>query len=186
MNYRFRLLIRLRPVLRFVKFRILHVDDTPQQLARGVASGFFVAYLPLLGLHLPLAFILAQVLRANKAIAVVAVWINNPLTFLFIYYPSYRVGRFILPFLHQKPQVELDQIQEMVTQTFSLSHMVINLFTVDYWKQVAAVFTNIGLETCIGGTILGIIAASAGYWIAFYFIIGYRTRQTDRKRNRFS
>ncbi|MDH4203625.1 MAG: DUF2062 domain-containing protein [Phycisphaerae bacterium] len=182
MNYRFRLLIRLRPVLRFIKFRILHVDDTPQQLARGVAAGFFVAYLPLLGLHLPFAFILAQLIRANKALAVAAVWISNPLTFVLIYYPSYRLGRMILPFFHQKPRVELNQIQEMLNQTFSLSYMIVNLFTLEYWKQVASVFTKIGLETCIGGIILGAVVAKIGYWVAYYFIIGYRTRKADRKQ----
>jgi len=182
MNLRFRLLIRMRPVLRFVKFRLLHVDDSAQRMARGVAAGCFVAYLPVLGLHIPLAFILAQLIRANKALSVVAVWISNPLTFVLIYYPSYRLGRMVLAFFHQKPQVELDQIEAMLNQTFSLSYMIVNLFTMEYWKQVAEVFTKIGLETCIGGVILGTLVALASYWTAFYFIIGYRTRKADRKR----
>ena len=186
MKLRFRLLIRLRPVLRFVKFRLLHVDDSPQQMARGVAAGLFVAYLPLLGLHIPLAFILAQLIRANKALAVVAVWISNPLTFVLIYFPSYRLGRMIVAFFHQKPQLELNHIQEMLNQTFSPSYMIVNLFTLDYWKQAAAVFTKIGLEMCIGGIVLGLVAAGIGYWFAFYFIIGYRTRKADRKRGRCS
>ena len=184
MNFRFRLLIRMRPVLRFVKFRLLHVDDSAQRMARGIAAGCFVAYLPLLGLHIPLAFILAQLIRANKALAVVAVWISNPLTFVLIYYPSYRLGRLILPFFHQKPQVELDQLEAMLSQTFSPSYMIVNLFTADYWKQAAAVFTNIGLEMCIGGVILGTLVALASYWIAFYFIIGYRTRKAERKQRK--
>ena len=186
MKLRFRILIRLRPVLRFVKFRLLHVDDSPQRLARGIAAGLFVAYLPLLGLHMPLAFLLAQLIRANKALAVVAVWISNPLTFVLFYYPSYRLGRLVLPFLHQKPQVEMDQIQDMLNQTFSPSYMIVNLFTLDYWRQAAAVFANIGLEMGIGGIILGLGAAGFGYWFAFYFIIGYRTRKAERKRFKVS
>ncbi|MHC5160370.1 MAG: DUF2062 domain-containing protein, partial [Planctomycetota bacterium] len=181
MNYRFRLLIRLRPVLRFVKFRILHVDDSPQRMARGIAAGFFVAYIPILGLHMLLALLLAQLLRANKALALIAVWICNPLTFVLIYYPCYRLGNFLLPFFHDRPQVELDQIQELIDQTFSLNYVVLNVFTTDYWKQVAAVFTKIGLETFIGGIILGAIAAKISYWIAYYFIIGYRTRKQTRR-----
>ncbi|MHC5086339.1 MAG: DUF2062 domain-containing protein [Planctomycetota bacterium] len=181
MNYRFRLLIRLRPVLRFVKFRILHVDDSPQRMARGIAAGFFVAYIPILGLHMVLALLLAQLLRANKALALIAVWVCNPLTFFLIYYPCYRLGNFLLPFFHDRPQVELDQIQELIDQTFSLNYVILNLFTTDYWKQVAAVFTKIGLETFIGGIILGAIAAKISYWIAYYFIIGYRTRKQTRR-----
>lgn len=181
MNYRHRLLIRSRPALRFVKFRILHVDDSPQRMARGVAAGFFVAYLPFLGLHMPLAFLFALFLRANKVLAIIAVWICNPLTFVFIYYPCYRLGRFVLPFFRQKPQVELDQIQTLLNQTFSLNYMLPHLFTADYWKQVGSVCAQIGLETLIGGIILGAIVAKIGYWIAYYFIIGYRTRKQVRK-----
>ena len=181
MNYRFRLLIRCRPILRFVKFRILHIDDSPQRMARGIAAGFFVAYLPLLGLHMPLAFLLALFIRANKALALIAVWISNPLTFVFIYYPCYRLGRFVLPFFHQKPQVEIDQVQPLLDQIFSLNYMLVYFFTSDYWKQVWAVFTKIGLETLIGGIILGAIVAKISYWIAYYFIIGYRTRKHSRR-----
>ena len=181
MNYRHRLLIRFRPVLRFVKFRILHVDDSPQRMARGIAAGFFVAYIPIFGLHMLLALLLAQLIRANKALAFMAVWICNPLTFVLIYYPCYRLGHFLLPFFHDKPQVELDQIQTLIDQVFSIKYMLIHFFTPDYWEQVWAVFMKIGLETLIGGIILGAIAAKISYWIAYYFIIGYRTRKETRK-----
>ena len=190
MNYRHRLLIRSRPVLRFVKFRILHVDDSPQRIARGIAIGFFTAYLPVFGLHMLIALMLAWLLRANKVLAVLAVWICNPFTFLFIYYPAYRLGHLVLPFFKEKPQteaeLELAQMQSLLNQTFSLDMMLPNLFDAAYWKQVASVFTQIGLETFIGGLILGILVALIGYRIAFYFIIGYRTRKQSRKtaRNR--
>ena len=182
MNYRFRLLIRLRPMLRFVKFRLLHVDDSEQRMARGIAAGVFVAYSPFFGLHMLLALILAQLIRANKALAVMAVWLSNPLTFAFVYYPSYLLGRLILPLLHQKPQVDPDQVQHLLNKTFSLRYMLSNLFSADYWKQAAAVFTKIGLETCIGGVLLGTLLGLVSYWISFYFIIGYRTRKQNRQR----
>jgi uncharacterized protein (DUF2062 family) len=34
----------------------------------------------------------------------------------------------------------------------------------------------------IGGIVLGLVAAGIGYWLAFYFIIGYRTRKNERKK----
>jgi len=110
-----------------------------------------------------------------------AVWICNPLTFVLIYYPCYRLGRFVLPFFHEKAQVELDQIQALLDQTFSLSYMLVNLFTADYWKQVGSVFSTIGLEILVGGVILGAVAAKISYWVAYYFVIGYRTRKKTRK-----
>jgi uncharacterized protein (DUF2062 family) len=173
-------------VLRFVKFRVLHIDDSEQRMSRGIAIGVFVAYSPFFGLHMLIALILAQLIRANKALAVMAVWLSNPLTFVFVYYPSYLLGRLVLPLLHRKPQIDPDQVQHLLNKTFSLRYMLSNLFSADYWKQVAGVFTKIGLETCIGGVILGTIFALISYWISFYFIIGYRTRKQSRQRPKAS
>lgn len=181
MNYRHRLLIRSRPLLRFVKFRILHIDDSPQRMARGIAIGFFVAYLPVLGLHMLLALVIAGLLRANKALAVMAVWICNPFTLAMIYYPCYRLGHMVLPLVRKSNQIPPDQIHSLLIQTFSLNYMLTNLFSFEYWKRVGSVFTQIGLETFIGGIILGAIVAKIGYWIAYYFIIGYRSRKETRR-----
>ncbi len=38
-----------RRVINFLKFRILHIDDSPHRIALGVALGLFTAYLPPLG-----------------------------------------------------------------------------------------------------------------------------------------
>ena len=79
-----------------------------------------------------------------------------------------------------KNQIEIHQIQYLFDQTLSLEAMVMHFFELDYWKQVAHVFRLIGTETLIGGLILGLLVALIGYRIAFYFIIGYRTRKKDR------
>lgn len=105
MTTRLRLLIRFRPALRFIKRRILHTNDSPQRIARGIAVGLFTAWLPLLGIHIILALIFAAVLRANKAMAILFVWVSNPLTAPFIYYPCYRMGRFILSFFRLESEI---------------------------------------------------------------------------------
>jgi len=182
MNYRFRLLIRLRPMLRFIKFRILHVNDAPQPIARGIAIGVFFAYLPLLGLQMILAFFFATWFKANKIIALMSTWISNPLTAMIIFYPSYRVGRFIASWFQQKPELDAEQLEEILHEQLSFWEMISNLFSYDYWKRIAGVFARIGLETCLGGVILGLLVALASYWLAYYSIIGYRTRKAERKR----
>lgn len=182
MKYRLRILLRCRPILRFVKFRILHINDSPQRIARGVATGFFVAYMPFFGLHMLIAFVLSHLLRANKALALMTVWISNPLTFILIYYPCYRLGHIVLPYFNNKPEVEIEQVEEMIGQTFSLGYMFSHLFTAAYWQQVWTVFTKIGLETFIGGIIIGVVLAKIGYWISYYCILGYRSRRQTRQR----
>ena len=53
----------------FIKFRILHVDDSPHRIALGTALGILVAYMPPFGFHMVLAALLAVILRANKFVA---------------------------------------------------------------------------------------------------------------------
>ena len=90
----------LRPVINFIKYRVLHVDDSPHRIALGVSIGLFAAYLPPLGIHILAALILSFLLRANKFVAVTFVWLSNPFTFVFIYYPNYLMGRVAMAWLN--------------------------------------------------------------------------------------
>lgn len=181
MNFRYRLLIKSRPALRFIKFRILHVDDAPQRMARGIGIGVFFAYLPLLGLQMILAFIFAKWLKANKAMAVMSTWISNPLTAMIIFYPCYRTGRVIVSFFQKKGAVDAEQLEAIFEEQLSFWEMIVNAFSYDYWKQVSITLARVGLEIFIGGVIIGAIVAGLAYWLAYYSIIGYRTRRKARK-----
>lgn len=179
-----RLLIRLRPVLRFVKYKVLHADDCPQRIARGIAIGLFTAYLPLLGLHMFLAATLAVICRANKAMAVVTVWISNPLTAVIIYYPAYRLGRFLLGFFRSGPAVESEQIERIFTETLTFSRILLDLFEPQLWKQIWQVCLAIGLELLVGGIILGLAAAIIGYRLSAKAVTVYRSRRRRRQKRR--
>jgi len=63
--------------------------------------GIFTAFLPIPG-QMPLAALLALLIRCNLPLAVALVWISNPLTIAPIFYATYKLGAFIL----QSPPVE--------------------------------------------------------------------------------
>lgn len=171
-----RLLIRLRPALRFIKHRILHTDDSPQRIARGIAIGLFTAWLPFLGLHMLLAAVFAAILRANKAMAMLWAWVSNPLTAVFIYYPAYRLGRFILGFFQPEQVVDSKHIEEIITETLTLSHIIVNFGDPELWKQIGDICLSIGQEMLIGGIILGAIVAKISYWASLKAIMLYREK----------
>jgi uncharacterized protein len=81
---------------RFVVHNVLRADDPPHRLAFGVAIALFVTFTPTIGFQSALVVLLAWMFGANKLVGLPLVWISNPATFVPIYYPSYRLGRWVL------------------------------------------------------------------------------------------
>lgn len=173
----------LRPFTRFIKFRILHVDDTPQRIARGVAIGLWVAFTPLLGFHMLIALALAALFRANKVLAVLLVWVSNPMTLIPIHLPAYLVGRFFVGRLHAPALTNPAQVADLLGNLFSFHKMLTCLHTASFWKELAVVFGKIGLEVTIGGFVIGTIVAVSGYYASFYWVRHHRMK-TGRRRFR--
>ena len=77
---------------RQLALKILHLDDSPERIAWGIALGMFIAWTPTVGIQMIIAAIVAGLLRGNKAAAVAIVWISNPWTIVPIYWFNYQVG----------------------------------------------------------------------------------------------
>ena len=105
-----------------------------RSIAFGLAIGLFVGFMPILG-QMFVAAGLAILIRVNLPIAVMAVWITNPVTIAPIYFFSYQVGAYIL---------ELP----VSDQTFAMS-----------WDWFATEFMAIWQPLLLGCFILGTIAA---------------------------
>lgn len=179
-----KLLIRLRPVLRFVKFRILHVDDSPERIARGLAIGVFISYLPLMGIQMALAWAAAVVFKANKIMAVLGVWVSNPATAILVYYPSYRLGRWLLGFTPHKPEIDPEQLEDLLEETLSFYRLITEFHSGAFWKEVSSALMKIGLETFIGGVIIGFVVAKIAHWLSYHGVIYYRRRRQLKKEKR--
>jgi len=171
----------LRPAVRFVKFRILHVDDTPERIARGVAIGLAVAFSPFLGFHMIIALTIAALLKANKVLAVAMVWLSNPLTLLPVYLPAYMVGRSLVGWVHPASKIDPAQVDDLLASIFSFSAFITRLHTAEFWKDVGVVFGKIGLEVTVGGLVLGAMAAAAGYYLTYHLVVNYRAKKGRRR-----
>lgn len=88
-------LVRFKRRVRLLYLRILRLDDPPERIARGAAIGVLMGVLPTFGLGGILALALAFVLKANKAAAVIASAIVNPLTAPFFWTASIVIGGFV-------------------------------------------------------------------------------------------
>ena len=163
------------PVVRFLKYRVLHIDDSPHRIALGLAIGLFIAFLPVFGVRLPMVVFMALLLRANKFTAVTSVCVcNNIFTLPFISYPSYLVGWIICNSLHGDEALRPGQVGGMFREIFSFSSMLSVFYQSRFWVELWGLFKAIGLELTVGGIILGTIAALAGYFGGLNFIKWHR------------
>ena len=105
-----------------------------RSIAFGLAVGLFVGFMPILG-QMFVAAALAILVRVNLPIAVMAVWITNPITIAPIYFCSYQVGAYILEI-------------PVSDQAFTMS-----------WDWFATEFIAIWQPLLLGCFLLGTIAA---------------------------
>lgn len=66
-----------------------------RSITGGLAVGLFIGILPFVG-HTPLAALAAVLLRVNLPVAILSVWVGNPLTYGPIFYGQYLLGAFLL------------------------------------------------------------------------------------------
>jgi uncharacterized protein (DUF2062 family) len=115
-------------------------------VTKAFALGLFIAFQPIMPLQMPLLIGIAIWWRVNLPVAVVAVFVNNPLTMVQIYYVGYRVGTWMLG---RQPVGFPD--------TFSLQLLI---------EQLARIGAPLFLGSLVVGTLVALIgyAALNGAW----------------------
>ncbi len=159
-----------RKLVRIVVHNVLHTDDTPHQLALGVAVGLLVGFLPIMGIQMVVCVGLAALLRANKAIGVPIVWITNPITFVPIYGACLALGQWVLP--KGESTVSASEVFALLQRDHGLSE----LFTLTFWEEFASWSITVGLELWVGCGIVGFATAIPGYFLTRRLVTGLRVR----------
>lgn len=171
--------------LRFMEYKILHIDDTPHKIALGVALGIFIAFSPLIGLHLPLVIVFCMLLRSNKFAALTSVWISNVFTYPFIFYPAFLVGRFLCRFLPFHVTLTSREVWAYLNRLFAPSNMISGFLTRDYWRHFWILAKSIGPELWVGCIFVGGIIAAASYFVSYRMIISHRLKNPHRRYGKF-
>lgn len=171
----------IRLITRFVKFHILHVDDSAHRIALGVAIGLFCACLPPIGIHIVIALLLTLILRANKATAMIAVWANNPFTFVPIAVACFLIGRALFGIFVLNPELTAAQVTEMLRHHLAIGNIFTEIFTAAFWNDIGTLFRQIGIELMVGGVLLGIPTSVISYFLTKKFIIHHRLKKPRRR-----
>lgn len=134
-----------------------------------IYAGCILAFSPVYGLQLPLAFLLALIFRANFPILAGLQMITNPVTFVPVYFAGYQIGRITLNlFGWQSPVLGMEEFRSLLMGIFSLEIR----HSLAYAAKITGVVT-------IGGWMMGIFAATILGTI--YRIGAHEVAQTCRK-----
>ncbi len=115
-----------------------------------IYAGCILAMLPLYGVQLVLAALLAFLLRANLPILAAAQFITNPLTALPLYFAAYQTGRVIFHlFGWESPHLNMAEMKALLHALESGN-----------WAYNLRYVWQVWLVTSLGGTILGTFMGS--------------------------
>ncbi|MCD4831817.1 MAG: DUF2062 domain-containing protein [Anaerohalosphaeraceae bacterium] len=166
------------PIVRFLKHKVLHVEDSPHKIALGVAIGIFIVPNPLFGLHIAIVLGLCFLLKANKIAAIASTFVNNIFTLVLIYYPTYLLGWAVCSIFFERPTL-LNRTQ--IVELFSPGNFVSGLFRKEYWMQFWELMKQIGPELWIGSFVAGGIGAIVSYLVCLYIVRGHRAKSPHRR-----
>jgi len=137
------------------KFKaIMSLDSHPGHIAAGFAVGVFISFTPFFGLHTPLAIAMAFIFRLNKITTITGAWINTPFTVVPALIASYNIGNF-----------------------FSGSKGGELVLTKLNWHSLQPYAKSL----LIGSSIIGFVAAVAGYFVCYWLIVAFRRKDVALK-----
>lgn len=148
---------------------VLHADDTPHQIALGVAVATWVAFLPLIGIQTILSVSLAAALRANKAVCFPIVWITNPLTAAPIYGMLWKLGSWLTG---SKDHQAYKRFILAVHHDGGMGRLLDPVF----WTELFNLLISIGKDLWIGSAVAATVLAVLGYFLSLWAVSDYRQR----------
>jgi len=151
----------IKRALRYLYYRFIRLQASPESLARGVALGLFISTTPTMGLQTFIALFLAAIFRCSKICAVVAAQFTNALTGPFIFLGTYYLGSVILdsPF----DQAKLDNLLDRF-QWGKVWELGFSVFP-ELWDGLVSLGPSVFASLTVGGLIVGAILAGIGYFV---------------------
>lgn len=144
----------LRISLKKAYERFIKIRGDPQNIALGFALGLFVGMSPTFGFQTAIAIFLAALFKWNKISAAIGVWVTNPVTTPFIYGMTYLAGAKILG---------MNKVNNPIGE-----------LNIDAIGQILHKAPGIFWALTVGGVILGLPLAVAGYYFSYKIIARYQ------------
>jgi len=141
----------------------------PHRVALGGAIGFFIGWLPIVGIQMAVSLVVCAAMRANFVASLPGVWISNPITVLPIYWLINQFGA-----LFAGRAITWEGMEIISAELMKLG----------IWDGTMYLFIEVGnvtLAMFIGGGIVGLINAVIVYPIVLVMVRRYQQRLAERR-----
>ncbi|MGA1602972.1 MAG: DUF2062 domain-containing protein [Prochlorothrix sp.] len=95
-RHRYSLWTKGKRIIRYGYCRLIRLQSTPSQMARGLGVGVFAGSFPFFGFQTLIGVTLAVPFRGNPMMAALGTWISNPLTYVPLFVFNFKLGCWIL------------------------------------------------------------------------------------------
>ncbi len=148
----------IRERIRSYFAELISLKTKPKDIARGVAIGIFIGFLPIWGLlQFFVALFFIGILRVNKIAIIIGTFITNPLTIPFIYAFCFKVGKWLLK----------SEVPAFTLKTLTATNII-----------------AIAKPLLVGSIVVGLAAAILSYFITYYiawFVYRRKKRAEEKK-----
>ena len=176
--------------LGYIYVKLVKQAGSPDYIARGVAIGLMVGMVIPFGLQIPVAIVLAFILKAAKIPAFACTWVTNHITIFFIYPVQCWIGSYLIanPLSFEVIKEKLKVITHGPSWTSLIFKGQFSAGFETLWNQITTAFEALGGQIVasffVGGFLFGIILAVPGYFFSLYWVKQYRKLKEKKLKRR--
>lgn len=147
----------------YYRYRLARMRGSPHFLAMGLAAGVFAAFVPVIGVQITIAALLAYFLRGSIGAAALGTFVAMPATYPLIWVASYWVGKALIGTSHAYDHAAVVAgADKLLEAALSGSHDEVVRSTAALWPLYHPLL--------VGGLALGLVAGGTAYYIALRLV----------------
>ncbi|TCK02881.1 hypothetical protein CLV27_1594 [Phorcysia thermohydrogeniphila] len=101
--------------LKYYLNKLLEMKESPDEMAKGLALGVFIGFLPINGFQVLIAVTIAALTRVSKMAAAIGTHVTNPWTTIPVLIIDYYVGCFLLGRKACTPHVDFTSLSSLIS-----------------------------------------------------------------------
>ena len=159
---------------------------TAHQIALGVAIGFFIGWLPIVGIQMAVAVVVCTIFRANKVVPIFPIWLTNPVTIVPIYSFNYWVGWLVVG------GPPLSDLAAVLRKMVAIPEAAPDVGRFEAWwagikhsfGELLSMGWDMQLPLWLGCVIVGLALAIPSYYLSLRFVESFREAVVKKRQLR--